>query len=144
MKIDEIFDAWEKDSQFDRTELGEESLKTPQLHHKYYKMYSNERLVLRKLEVEYKDLYKTKYEYYSGTLDYDTITMKGWEPFQLKILKTDIPMYIDSDVDIQNISLRIGLQKEKIDILESIIKTIQTRGFAIKNALDWERFKIGT
>lgn len=143
MKIEDIFSAWEEDSKFDRTELGEESLRTPQLHYKYYKMYSNERLILRKLEVEYKDIYKTKYEYYSGSLDYETIAEKGWEPFQLKILKTDIPMYIDSDADIQNISLRIGLQKEKIDVLESIIKTIQTRGFAIKNAIDWAKFTSG-
>ena len=143
MKIDDIFNEWEQDSQFDRTELAGESLKTPSLHHKYYKMYSTERLLLRKLESEYKELHKTKYEYYSGTLDYDTMRESNWEPFSLKILRTDIPMYIDSDSDITTLSLRIGLQKEKIDLLESIIKTIMTRGFAIKNAIDWTRFTSG-
>lgn len=143
MKIEDIFAEWEKDCQFNRTELGEESLRTPSLHHKYYKMYSAERLSLRKLEVEYRELYKIKYEYYSGSLDYETLSENKWEPFPLKILKTDIQTYIDSDKDITNMVLRIALYKEKIDVLESIIKNIQTRGFAIKNALDWEKFKNG-
>lgn len=143
MKLDEIFDVWKDDSQFDRTELGEESLKTPQLHHKYYKMFSHERLALRKLESEYKTLYRDKYEYYQGILDQDSLQEYGWEPFQMKLLRTDIPQYIDADRDVINLNLRIAMQKEKIDVLESIIKTIQTRGFAIKNALDWERFKTG-
>ena len=39
MTIDEINDEWTKDSNIDRTELGEESLKIPQLHNKYLKIY---------------------------------------------------------------------------------------------------------
>ena len=36
--LDEYFDLWAEDSKIDRTELGEESIKIPQLHHKYYKI----------------------------------------------------------------------------------------------------------
>lgn len=143
MKIEEIFNEWERDSSFDRTELGDESLRTPKLHHKYFKFFSNERLILRKLEADYKSLYKDKYEYYTGILDEVTLRQNGWEPFQLKILKTDVSTYMDADDDIIKISLRIGMQKEKIDALESIIRTITNRGFAIKNAIDWEKFKTG-
>ena len=35
------------------------------------------------------------------------------------------------------------LNREKIDFLESVIKTINIRGFHIKNAIDWEKFKVG-
>ena len=38
MTMEEIMEAWSNDSNIDRTELGEESLKIPQLHSKYYKM----------------------------------------------------------------------------------------------------------
>ena len=144
MKLEQIFNEWENDSKFDRTELGEESLKTPQLHHKYFKIFAEERLILRKLESDYKILYRDKYEYYQGTLDEGTLRANGWEPFQLKILKSDISHYIDSDQDIVNLTLRMAMQKEKIDTLESIIRTVQNRGFAIKNAIDWERFKVGS
>jgi hypothetical protein len=40
-------------------------------------------------------------------------------------------------------SLRIGIQQEKIELLESIIKSLTGRGFNIKAALEWEKFKVG-
>ena len=50
--LDDLFDLWADDSKIDRTELGEESIKIPQLHSKYYKLYSTERLKSVKLQEE--------------------------------------------------------------------------------------------
>lgn len=143
MKLEEIQSLWEEDSQIDRTELGEESLKISRLHNKYFKIFSNERLSLRKLEMDYKSLYKLKYQYYQGILSDEEYKELGWEPFQLKVLKQDIPVYIEGDADIININLRIGLQSEKVSYVESIIKSLANRGYQIKNVIEWERFKIG-
>jgi hypothetical protein len=143
MKLDDIMDLWEADAKIDQTELGEESLKIPLLHHKYYKMYAQEGLILKKYELEYKTLYKLKYEYYMGILDEDTLRERQWEPNQLKILKQDLPTYIDSDNDLQTVQIKIDIQKQKLSFLESVIKTVSNRGFMIKNAIDWERFKVG-
>lgn len=143
MKLEEIQSLWEEDSQIDRTELGEESLKISKLHNKYFKIFSNERLSLRKLEMDYKSLYKLKYQYYQGILSDEEYKELGWEPFQLKVLKQDIPVYIEGDADIININLRIGLQSEKVSYVESIIKSLANRGYQIKNVIEWERFKIG-
>ena len=68
---------------------------------------------------------------------------KGWEQQPLKILKTDLPQYIGSDGDIIKMNQKIAYQKEKIEFLESVIRTINNRGFQIKNAIDWEKFKVG-
>jgi hypothetical protein len=68
---------------------------------------------------------------------------RGWVPNPLKILKSDLALYIDSDKDIINHNLKVAYQKEKIDFLESVIRTINNRGFHIKNAIDWEKFKVG-
>jgi hypothetical protein len=143
MKIDDIMESWAVDARIDDSELGKESLKIPQLHHKYFKMFSAEGLLLKKLEYEYKTLYKLKYEYYMGVLDEDTLRDKEWDPNPLRILKQDLPTYIDSDTDIQSIQIKIDIQKQKLSFLESVIKTITNRGFLIKNAIDWERFKVG-
>ena len=143
MKLEEIQSLWEEDSQIDRTELGEESLKISKLHNKYFKIFSNERLSLRKLEMDYKSLYKLKYQYYQGILSDEEYKELGWEPFQLKVLKQDIPVYIEGDVDIININLRIGLQSEKVSYVESIIKSLANRGYQIKNVIEWEKFKVG-
>lgn len=143
MKLEEIQNLWEKDSVIDRAELGEESLRIPQLHSKYFKIYSDERMVLRALERSYSVLKHKKYEYFNGTISQDELNSEGWEPCQLKLLKSDIPMYIESDPDIQKIQTRIDMQQEKVDFVESIIKNLPSRGYQIKAALDWERFKVG-
>jgi hypothetical protein len=143
MKLEEIFEEWKKDSQIDRTELGEESLKVPKLHHKYHQVYSSEKLLLRKLEAEYKKLKLEKYEFLTQGPSEET-REKGWElPAKGLILKADIPMYLEADTDLINLSLKIGYQQEKIELLESIIKSLGNRGYNIKTAVDWARFMMG-
>lgn len=143
MKLDEIQMMWERDVQIDRTELGEESLRIPLLHSKYFKVFSQERLTLRKLEGDYKLLYRDKYEWYNGTITQELLSEYNWEPNPLKILRTDIPMHLDADRDLNNLSLKIEMQKEKVDFVESVIKSLTARGFQIKSAIEWARFQMG-
>ena len=143
MTLDEILAHWEKDSKIDRTDISDESLKVPEIHHKYLKMLSMESLTLKKLKQEYKNLYKIKWEYYLGVLDYDTMKEHGWEPMPLKILKQDVDIYISSDKDLQAINTKVAIQEEKCTALESILKTISVRNFTIKNYIDFEKFQVG-
>lgn len=143
MKLEELQSMWEQDSQLDRTELGEESLRIPQLHSKYYKLFSTERLQLRKMEVVFKQLYRDKFEWFNGTISDDLLKENGWEPNPLKILRSDVPMYMDSDKDLRQLGLRMDLQKEKVEFLEAIIKSLPTRGYQINAAIAWEKFKVG-
>ena len=143
MKLEEIYDLWESDSKIDKTELAGESLKIPQLHHKYYKIYSNERLVLKKLNAEYKQLRLAKFEFFTQGPNEET-DEKGWElPAAGRVLKADVQNYIDADKDIINLSLKIGLQEEKVDFLESIIRTLNNRGYNIHTALEFIKFTNG-
>lgn len=143
MKLEEIFEMWAQDSEIDRTEMGKESLKIAKLHYKYYRIFSNERLLLKKMEIEHKQLYKDKYDWFNGVMDADRLKELNWEPNYIKIMKAEIPMHIDSDKDIIKNNLRIAVQQEKVDVLESIIKSLQSRGYNIKSAIDWEKFKTG-
>lgn len=143
MKFEEIFDEWKRDSEIDQTDLGNESLKIPKLHHKYYMMLLSERSSLRKLEAQMKQLKLSKYEFYSQGHTEETRKL-GWElPPRGIILKADIPMYLEADKDIIELSLKIGIQGEKVDFLDSILKTLQTRNFLIKNAIDFLRWTNG-
>ena len=143
MKLDDIFAEWEQDSHIDRSELGEEALKIPKLHFKYYKIFTNERLVLRKLEADMKELKLSKNEFYTMGPTEETHA-KGWRlPPQGKIIRSDVHNYIEGDKDIIQLSLKIGVQHEKIDLLESIIKSLTNRGFNIKAAIEFEKFKVG-
>jgi len=142
MTLEDIMEMWSKDCDIDRTELGEESLKIPQLHSKYYKLFSTERLRLRKMEADFKTLKFEKYEFYTQGPNEDT--PREWKlPSRGLILKSDIPMYMESDGDIIDTSLKIGYQQEKVEYLEAAIKSLVNRGYSIKNAIDWHRFTHG-
>jgi hypothetical protein len=142
MKIEEIVELWKEDSNIDRTELGDEAIKIPKLHHKYYEIFIKERLQLRYFESEMKQLKLDKYEFYTQGPNEDTPST--WKlPPKGMILKTDIPMYMDADKEIIQLSLKIGLQQEKTEFLEAIIKTLNNRGFNIKAAIEWQRFTMG-
>jgi hypothetical protein len=143
MKLEEILDTWSEDCKIDRTELGEEALKLPKLHSKYLRVFTEERLTLRKMEEDRKQLVLTKHDYYRGVLPDEDLKALGWEPFRMTLLKSDIPMRMEADQDIIKINLRIAMQQEKVDTLEAIIKSISNRGFLIKSAIDYEKFKVG-
>jgi hypothetical protein len=143
MKLEDIYEEWKKDSDIDKTELGDEALKIPKLHHKYYQMFTHERLLLRKYEADFKNLKLSKYEFYTMGPTEESRD-KGWQlPARGMILKSDLPMYMEADKDIIDMSLRIGMQQEKIELLESIIKSLVNRGFQIKSAIEWTKFTMG-
>lgn len=144
MKFEDIFEEWKKDSEIDKTDLGNESLKIPRLHHKYYMMLVSEKASLKKLDAQMKQLRLSKYEFYSQGHTEETKKL-GWElPPRGIILKADIPMYIESDKDIIDLSLKIGMQGEKVEFLESIIKSLHNRNFLIKNAIDFVKYLSGS
>jgi hypothetical protein len=143
MKIENILEQWQIDAEIDRTELGDEALKIPKLHHKYYQIYISEKLMLRSYENDMKKLKLDKYEFYTQGHTDETRSL-GWElPAKGMILKTDIPMYMEADKELIKLSLKIGIQQEKIELLESIIKSLTNRGYQIKSAIDWQKFTMG-
>lgn len=143
MKLEDIFAEWGKDSKIDPTDLGNEAIKIPQLHNKYYRIYINEKLILRKYLEDIKTLKLDKFEFYTMGPTEETHA-KGWVlPPQGKIVKDQVQKYIDSDKDVIALNLKLGIQHEKVDMLDSIIKSLVNRGFQIKSAIDYEKFKVG-
>ena len=143
MKFEEIQILWAGDCEIDETELSQESVKIPQLHNKYLILFHDERLRLRTMKFDHSKLLKVKREYYSGRMDETELEAYDWEPFQYKLLKADVQEYIDADDDIIEGKKKISLQEEKVEYLESVVKSLSTRGYLIKNAIDWKRFTEG-
>jgi len=142
MKLEEVEAHWELDAKIDRTDLDNESLKIPTLHSKYYKIYLREKILLKAEEQDHKIYHRLKYEYYTGKLSKEELDENKWEPFQF-VLKNDIQIYMDADKEVAERLIKIQVQREKVDLLESIIKTLNGRGFLIKNAIDFIRFTSG-
>ena len=143
MTLDEILSAWATDAVIDTSEAGLASARIPELHQKYLKILSAERTQYRKLATRLDELIVIKTEYYTGSLDEETLREKGWAPFRLRLLKSDVDKYLKGDSDYIELTLKKALQEEKVDVLESILKTIGQRTFHIKNFIEFERFKNG-
>jgi len=144
LKIEEIIDMWQEDVKIDETELSRESLNIPLLHGKYLKFFSQERLKLRALKMKQKQLQQQLMDYYRGDLNNpEDLAELGREPYPYKRLKQDISYYVDSDSEMVQLNMKLVYQQEVVDILEEIIKSINTRGYVIKNSLDFLRFTSG-
>jgi hypothetical protein len=145
MKIEDIIGMWQGDSKIDETELSRESLNIPILHGKYLKYFSDERLKLRALKMKHKQLNQRLMDYYRGDLNNpEDLAELGREPYPFKRLKNEVTYYVDSDSEMIQLNTKIAYQQEMVDVLEEIIKAINTRGYVIKNSLDFLRFTSGS
>ena len=129
------------DLKIDDTELDIESIKTPQIHNKYLKFYTQFCLQLKKVRDERKSLYRDKWEYYTGKSPPEVYQEK---PFDLKILKQDLSLYMESDTDIQALLARINYYEEIMFFLDKVLHCLNNRGFQIKNSIDWQKFMQGS
>ena len=144
MKLEEIQELWNRDREIDIAELAIESVRIPQLHDKYLKIYIDERIKLKSLEFELSKMVRLKNDYYSGRMAQEDLKKFGWEPFLGKILKGEMHSYLEADEDVFRIKTKIVMMEEKINYLDSIVKMINNRGFQIKSAIDWIKFKSGS
>jgi len=143
MEIDDIHDLWNVDSKIDDLELDQESLKIPQLHSKYMRIITEENSILGKMMYAHKMLERDKFEYYTGKMCDEDLKERGWEPLNLKIMKNDVPRYIEGDKDIIRGLMKISDYREKVTLLKSIIDSINSRSFIITNAIKWKKFISG-
>lgn len=138
--IEAIHGLWDTDSKIDDLELDLESLKIPQLHSKYMKIMNDENRILNRMVFTHKMLEKDKHEYYSGKMCEEDLEERNWKPLTLKILKGDVPKYVDGDSDVIQNLVMISDQREKVALLNSILGTINNRSFQITNAIKWKQF----
>lgn len=140
MKLEDIMDEAEKYLQIDETNLAKESIETPKMYGKLLRIRTNESMLLQRYRFQLKKLYQDKRDYYLGRADPEIYKAK---PFDLKILKSEVDSYIEADDDIQDLTLKIEVQTEKITYLDNALKQVANRGFTIKNALDFLKMMNG-
>jgi hypothetical protein len=143
MNIEEYEKMWEVDCKIDETNLVGESSRIPVLHSKYYKLYHRAAMKATKLRYDLKELEKLKYEYYSGSISQEELQKHGWQPNSLKIMKSEVGRWIETDKDIIELSLKIEYHSSVAKFLEDVIKSINQRNFVIRNMVEMIRFNSG-
>ena len=139
--LESLQKMWEEDSEIDKDNLHDESLKIPQLHAKYHEMLNNLILLRSKAKQLQKNIRHQRYEFYSGKADPDVYIEN---PFPKKIRDKDtMQKYLDADEKLSESSLKIEYYDVMIRYLEDILKQISNRTYQIKNSIEWHKFQAG-
>lgn len=136
--LEKLKEKAKKDLIIDKSALVSESLRTPELYVKWLAFHANLRQTLRELQNQYDLVYKERWLYYNGKAPSNVYKNA---PFDLKVLKSDLGVFIQADEKIQEIKGKIEEIKDILNYVEGIMGEINKRSFHIKNALDaikWE------
>ena len=144
MKLSEIQEMWTKDAKINELDLGKSSIQIAELHAKYLNILSNTKLQLRKCEADYLRLRRTKFKYYRGEMTLDELKEHNWNQYQgLKPLKNEVEDIVNCDEDVIRCVDKVEYMKAMLYQLEQIIRSLNGRGWEIKNAIEWTKFTNG-
>ena len=121
MTFDELQQLAEKDLKIDNLQLDIESLKTPALHNKWMKFHNQYTNLLKKAEQDLARLTREKWEYYTGKADPSVYQAK---PFDIKVLKADVHIYMDSDPELQKADQKVAYLDQVIKYLEQVLRGV--------------------
>jgi len=120
--------------------IDQESFYNQEIKAKWLDYKSRFELLLARSKGDYQVMYRDKWEYYGGKSDVKVYAAK---PFDLKVLKTDLQIYISSDSDVIELSNKIAYLETTIKFIDGVIKSIDNRGWDIKHAITWKQFEAG-
>lgn len=143
MNIEQLQNEWEKDSKIDMSDLANESMRTLSLHSKYIREYTIAKIEMEKCEEDLKILKRYCWYKYNGLLESSEL-LQNDELFNLTLNKKDeLNLFIESDSNYSKKNLQLKYLREKVTMLESILKIIASRNFTIKNAIDFIKIENG-
>ena len=134
MNLDKLNEMWEQDSQLNDEKLDHDSLAIPKLHAKYLRLYNNFVTLRDQAELDVKRTYRDRWEYYTG---------KSEKPFPVKLIKTDVAIYLEADQEYQKSVLKAKYLNQMVEAIKTILSAINNRSFHIKNAVEFAKFLKG-
>lgn len=144
MTLSELQEAWAKDAIIDQLDLGRSAARVPVLHSKYITHLSNYKLQQRKAEVSYHQLRHLKTRYYRGELSKEELTSLGWSQYLYKRpLKAELDELLEADTDLSASLDKVEYVRIVVNFLEGVIRSINSRTWDIKSAIEWEKFRNG-
>ena len=99
---------------------------------------------LTKQRAEFHQLRRLKIRYYNGELGREELEEQGWEQYQgVKPIKSAQDDLLHGDDDLIKHTVRISYLEDMVYATESIMKSISSRGWDIKNSIEWKKFISG-
>jgi hypothetical protein len=142
--LEEIQKEWQKDSVINKLDIRGELIKIPLLHSKYLDMLILAKTRLRKAETRLIELSRLKFSYYRGELTREELQENGWTQYQgVKPIKADMDRLIETDSDIILAQDKHQYYKICVDSIETIMRSLQSRGYDMKTFASLEQFYAG-
>jgi hypothetical protein len=142
--IDQLEAEWKKDSRIDITHMDDMASGVPSLHSKYISIISHCKRDILKVEKEYLQMRRIRTSYYNGTMTKEQLNTFGWDQYQEKRpLKTVLDELLQSDEYLMEVKMKIEELTICKEFLESVMKSIHSRTFDIKNAVEWYKYSNG-
>jgi len=144
MTLEDLMNLWAEDSVIDDNHLGEASTATPVLHAKWVQILVQYKLKLTKLNGDYYRMRKNKFRYYRGEMSREELTELGWTQWQgVKPLKNEMDEFLQGDNDLLMLKQKVEYIQVVIDFLESVMRQINSRTYAIRDGIEWKKFLRG-
>ena len=138
--LDQVLSDIEAESNIDELRIEFELLRIPQIQSRFMNMFTRQSIALRRLQGEYDSLKKDRVHYYLGKAP-DAEYVK--DRLDIKVLKTDLDLYLAADPVLTAKSLALQEQKLAVEALEKFLSSLRQRGYDLKTAVDYMKFKAG-
>ena len=137
----ELMKESEKDIKIDFLRLQEELPHNQNLIGKWMTYQQVYQTKYQFLELDHRIVVAEKTKYYTGKFSEDEIIARGWEVEGTKILKADLHVWADSDLDIVKSKKSLILLKQLIQLIDKTLDIlIDQKKWTIKNYIDYKKF----
>lgn len=144
MNIDDLHTNWGIDSTIDSSSLGDEALKTSNLHSKYLRFLTETKLIHRKLESDLIRMRTKKTRYYRGEMSREELAENNWNQYQgIKPMKSELENVLESDYEVMRLNEKLEYYRTFVTTIEYILKELNSRHFSIKAAIEFQKMQNG-
>lgn len=141
LRTQDVLDEVEMYTAFDTDNLDITAGMAAKNMSKLQRLYYTEGTRLKRMQDMLKQAKLLRWKHYSGKMPSSHYAKN---PLQEAILKTDLPMYVDSDPTILQVGRLLNESEQRVKAIENGIKMMQTRGYDVKTVLEYKRFTSGT
>lgn len=140
MKLRQLQDMIDADSELNVDSLDQHSLETAKLQSKYYRHYSNMLADLRASQYELDELLAFKHKYYKGQCN---AAVYEKAPFHLKLTNAGVEAHVNADPQVQKLKKHMDMTNIKLDLIKDMKRSLEGRNWTIRNAIEFLKFKNG-
>ena len=140
MTLTELSAMIKQATTIDHNKLDAEALNIAPLYSKWICIMAVESRELRRLQIAHDKRTLERTNYYMGKADDEVYKQ---EPLNHKVLKQDLPTWLNADDKYNETKSALNDQVIKITMIETFMKELAQRSFNIKNSIEYQKFKAG-